>query len=152
MAWRAEMNRLPTKVELVKRGVHIAKTCVWCDYCEETSIHVLSDCIIATNVWERIGRWCGVEPIYAFEVKDLLQVYKKVTGGKMRRNIVHGVMIVTMWVLWKARNESVFNGKTAHIGDIVANVKSLSFLWLKNRSKCNNLVWKDWCRSPLYLM
>ncbi|XP_022027113.1 uncharacterized protein LOC110928406 [Helianthus annuus] len=106
MAWRAEMNRLPTKVKLVKRGVYIPNTlCVWCGYHDETSMHVLADCIIAINVWERIGKWCGLELIYAFEIKDLLQVYKKVLGGKMKRKIVHGVMIVTMWSLWKARND-----------------------------------------------
>ncbi|KAM0036124.1 putative RNA-directed DNA polymerase [Helianthus debilis subsp. tardiflorus] len=153
MAWRAEMNRLPTKVELVKRGVYIPNTlCVWCDYHEETSMHVLADCIIAINVWERIGKWCGLEPIYAFEFKDLLQVYKKVSGGKMKRKIVHGVMIVTMWSLWKARNDSAFNGKKVAIGDVVSSVKSLSYLWLKNRSKCNNIGWKDWCWSPLYML
>ncbi|PWA59565.1 reverse transcriptase zinc-binding domain-containing protein [Artemisia annua] len=153
MVWRAEMNMLPTKMELVKRNVDITNTlCSWCDHCEETTIHVLADCIIASNVWDRISSWCGLDPIYAFKVKDFLGVYKTVKGDKMRRKIVHGLIMVTLWSLWVTRNDTIFNGKKPNVGDIVAKIKSISFLWLKNRSNCNRLLWEDWVRSPLYML
>ncbi|KAJ0864858.1 hypothetical protein HanRHA438_Chr12g0534371 [Helianthus annuus] len=56
--------------------------------------------------------------------------------------------MVTMWVLWNARNEKIFQGKEAQ----VVEVKSLSFLWLRSRSKFNSLAWKDWKLFPLYMV
>ncbi|XP_022007729.1 uncharacterized protein LOC110906995 [Helianthus annuus] len=132
MVWRAEMDRIPTKAALVKRNIGITDTrCPWCNCYEETVMHVLSDCLIATNVWDEIGRWCRLDPIYAFEIKDLLEVYKSMNGSKKGKKIVHGIVIVTMWSMWKARNDSIFNGKRPNVENIVASVKSITFLWAK---------------------
>ncbi|KAJ0578265.1 putative reverse transcriptase zinc-binding domain-containing protein [Helianthus annuus] len=97
MAWRAEMNRLPTKMAHIRRNVAIPdSSCSWCNYNDETVMHVLSDCIIASNVWDWIGRWCRLDPIYAFEIKDLLEVYKSVKGCKKMKNLVQGIIVVAM--------------------------------------------------------
>ncbi|XP_076955628.1 uncharacterized protein LOC143630518 [Bidens hawaiensis] len=152
MAWRAKRNRLPTKLELAKRNVDIPnKMCALSESCEESADHIFSACFVATSVWEGIERWCGLETIYAFEVRYLMEVFNFATGGKMGKRIVHGVIVV-VWCIKKARDDSIFNGKKANIGKIVASVKSLLFLWLKSRSRFKKIVWKNWCKSSLYML
>ena len=126
--------------------------CPWCRTRDETEMHILVDCLIAAMVWDCIGSWCRIPPIFAFGIKDLLQVYKTFPGCKMKKKIVHGIVVVSMWAIWKARNETVFNGKEPSVERIVSTVKSMSFLWVKNRTKCNRIVWKDWSRYPLYML
>ena len=153
MAWRAEMNRIPTKEALAHRNIVIQDTsCSWCRATVETEVHVLVGCFIAANVWDRISTWCRIPPIFAFSIQDLLQLYKTGPGCKMKKKILHGIVMVSMWAIWKARNDTIFNGAQPSVELILSSVKSLSFLWFKNRTKCNRLVWKDWCRFPMYML
>ncbi|KAJ0490643.1 hypothetical protein HanRHA438_Chr12g0569991 [Helianthus annuus] len=46
--------------------------------------------------------------------------------------------------IWKSRNDWVFNGYKGSTGRIVDEVKEMSFLWIKERSKLKNLVWDRW--------
>lgn len=153
MAWRAEQNRLPTRVALVQRSIVIQdRLCPWCRDVDETVTHVLADCLIAARVWDCISSWCRIPPIFAFNIQDLLQVFTTVKGCKWKKKIVHGIVIVTMWAIWNQRNETIFRGMEPSVENIVSMVKSLSFLWLKNRTRYRRLVWKDWSRYPLYIL
>ncbi|KAI7743747.1 hypothetical protein M8C21_007761 [Ambrosia artemisiifolia] len=127
MVWRAEMGRIPTKLELVKRKMTLPDTlCPWCEMEEESVMHSLVGCLVASAVWDAIGRWLGIPPIFAFELRDLLEVYKTVGGDKLKRKLVQGIVMVTLWALWYARNDLVFNGKKPLGPDIIARIKSLS--------------------------
>ncbi|KAJ0679465.1 hypothetical protein HanOQP8_Chr12g0459781 [Helianthus annuus] len=44
----------------------------------------------------------------------------------------------------RSRNDWVFNGYKGSTGRIVDEVKEMSFLWIKERSKLKNLVWDRW--------
>ena len=55
-AWRTCMNGLPTKLNLCKRGVNISPLCPICDQEVESIAHVLFQCDLALQVW---NRWEG---------------------------------------------------------------------------------------------
>ncbi|KAJ0908686.1 hypothetical protein HanRHA438_Chr07g0313201 [Helianthus annuus] len=57
-----------------------------------------------------------------------------------------GIVIVACWCLWKARNRVVFSSGQANVDDIFNEIRSLGFLWFKNRSKCKSISWSDWCK------
>ncbi|MFS8023181.1 hypothetical protein Hanom_Chr16g01448441 [Helianthus anomalus] len=78
-------------------------------------------------------------------------LYKNVHGGKWRKKIIRGIVMVTTWALWNTRNVEIFQDKDTKIMEVVAEVKSRSFLWLKNRSKFKCIDWKDWAIYPLYM-
>lgn len=152
VAWRTEFDRLPSRIALARRGVQIVHTsCPLCAANVEDLNHLFLGCGHANGVWSFICKWCKIDPFFAYDCEDLLLLYKTVHGGKWRKKIIRGIVIVTIWVLWKTKNAMVFQQTKTQVREAVAEVKSFSFLWLKHRSKFKCIVWKDWVEYPLYL-
>ncbi|KAJ0609369.1 putative reverse transcriptase zinc-binding domain-containing protein [Helianthus annuus] len=136
VAWRAEKERLPTRDALERRGVTVQSTeCIICREYPETSDHLLVSCGYAQIVWQALFQWCKTHPILAFSLRDILDSYKQLDGSKERRKAFHAVCLVTVWSIWNMRNELMFRGKDKSVNNIVEEIKTKSFLWIKNRSK-----------------
>ncbi|GKB81652.1 RNA-directed DNA polymerase, eukaryota, partial [Tanacetum coccineum] len=61
-AWRARRECLPTRVNLVRRGVFLESTsCPLCESCEEDIDHVFFRCDLAQIIMRRICRWWDLE-------------------------------------------------------------------------------------------
>jgi len=57
-AWRVLHDRIPTRVNLYRRGVPvISPLCPFCSLSEESSQHLFLDCAFAQQVWSRCYRW-----------------------------------------------------------------------------------------------
>ncbi|KAJ0523309.1 hypothetical protein HanIR_Chr10g0492371 [Helianthus annuus] len=57
-----------------------------------------------------------------------------------------GIILITCWQIWKARNELVFSGKKPKAEEVFSAIKSIGFLWFKIRLKYNDLSWVKWCK------
>ena len=126
-----------------------------CDFCNsnaETSTHLFTGCIFAAEIWSRIEAWCRISPIFAFEVSDLLKVADYQRASKDNKYILRGIIITTLWAVWKERNNRIFNNKRRRAIEVVEHIKSTSFFWIRNRSKFKVIDWIDWCNSPLNIM
>ena len=153
LAWRAEMNRLPVKLELLRRNIQIGNsTCPMCNWQEESVEHLFTGCSVAHEVWLAIGNWCGVGHILVFSVRDILEAFRKASDGKKGKKIVRGIFIIASWCLWIARNEKIFHNKEVVSRFIISNVKRLSFFWLAHRSSFKDLDWNSWRASPVYML
>ena len=151
LTWRVARDRIPTRVALVRRGINLQDlSCPLCGCHDEDANHLFVRCEVAFQVWSSICIWCKLSPFFAYDFEDLMLLYKNVHAGKWRKKIIRGIIMVTTWVLWNGRNTKVFQNKDMKILEAVAEVKSKAFLWLKFRSKCNNIVWNDWVKYPLY--
>ncbi|KAF5753621.1 putative RNA-directed DNA polymerase [Helianthus annuus] len=82
------------------------------------------------NVGEDVCRLCG-------DSEETL------TGVK--KEMVYGILIVSCWRIWKARNDKAFSNIAPDVVKIVADVKALGFLWYKSRYKKDTVDWKRWC-------
>ena len=153
LAWRLEMDRLPTRVALVRRCIDVQDvSCPLCQSVEESSKHVFSGCCFTFGVWSIIGKWCKIDPIFAFDIEDLLLLHQNAAESKWAKKIIRGIVMISCWAIWNERNKKVFQGENPSVVKVVATVKSLSFLWLKSRARFNSLHWKDWVCSPLYML
>jgi len=90
-AWRLFRDRLPTKDNLLRRGVidHDSRMCVaGCDLVELSS-HLFLHCNIFGTIWHLIYRWLGVSVTNPFYVLDHFHQFGFSGGiGKMRRSIL----------------------------------------------------------------
>ncbi|XP_021995600.1 uncharacterized protein LOC110892758 [Helianthus annuus] len=151
--WRAEMDRIPTKEALIRIHVNIQDdSCALCNSATENVMHLFTGCYFACGVWSAVGIWCDIGPVMAFDFIDLLHVQDQSHRGKWAQKIIRVIVYITCWVVWKLRNERIFQGANPKVVDAVARIKSWPFLWLKNRSKYTCIEWKDWGRNPLYML
>ncbi|XP_022001679.1 uncharacterized protein LOC110899108 [Helianthus annuus] len=150
LVWRALLNRVPTVVELIKRGVNILDTaCSLCHSDLETALHLFTGCIFSHEVWFRIERWCRLNHTFIFDVTDLIRVLESTSMSKDNKHILRGIVYTFMWVLWIERNDRIFNDKKRSPIQIVENIKSTTYFWLRNRTRWKDTDWKTWCICPL---
>lgn len=143
--WRLWLNKLPSKVALMLRGINIDSVeCPFCGEYEETMDHLLTGCKASKELWNAIEGWCKISPMLIFSAKDLLTFHKYVKGSKVRKLLVQSVILVTCWVIWKSRNNVVFNGLKLHTEGMLNDVKTWGFLWIKNRFSKRCFDEKQW--------
>ncbi|KAJ0937689.1 putative reverse transcriptase zinc-binding domain-containing protein [Helianthus annuus] len=150
VAWRAEMERLPTKCALRRRNIMVQNNlCVHCGYFEESCEHVFVMCQFAQAIWQYIADWCRIPPVVAFEVRDLLDLHSGALNGRKKKKALHAVVLVTFWSLWKMRNEVVFRQASPCTTKILDEIKAMAFLWVKHRSRMVELTWEKWSRLEI---
>lgn len=145
------MSRIPTiYVGTWKGNIPIAnRLCTLCKSSWESADHIFTGCAVTAVVWENISWWCKIPHIFAFSVRDLLDISDFVDLEASEKDIIHGIIIIACWRIWKTRNERLYGGKEVKIGEIIGDIKSLWLLWFKNWSKCNDVDWFVWCNFKL---
>ncbi|KAM0052219.1 putative RNA-directed DNA polymerase [Helianthus debilis subsp. tardiflorus] len=151
--WRAMLERIPTKNALIKRNIQVGSDqCGLCGEEPESVDHIFTACRVSHSVWSGFCRWVRLPMFFAFSLADILDLSKNVNGDKAYKDIVRGLVSVTCWCIWKARNAKIFSDGKGSSEEIIGEAKVLSFLWLKNRSSHCNLVWRDWHSFPMYML
>ncbi|KAL4577094.1 hypothetical protein LXL04_013197 [Taraxacum kok-saghyz] len=140
--WRAVLNRLPTKSQLASRGVPMPSSfCSFCGQWEENDLLFL-------EVWSVWLAWSELDSSGAQNVEQLLHLSHVSCQSPKQKKVIHAVMMVTLWVIWKARNDRIFNNRWSTPGSLLDEIKAQSFLWIKNRGKELRLNWTSWCIFP----
>ncbi|KEH21663.1 hypothetical protein MTR_7g013900 [Medicago truncatula] len=62
------------------------------------------------------------------------------------------IWFACVWVLWKERNNCIFQETVSSSLDLLEKVKLLSFLWLKANQASFHYCYHDWWRYPLPCM
>jgi hypothetical protein len=57
LAWKGLLDRIPTRVNLVRRNVlpnNATSNCVFCKVDDETNNHIFLDCMVSWSVWSKL--------------------------------------------------------------------------------------------------
>ncbi|KAD5961320.1 hypothetical protein E3N88_12793 [Mikania micrantha] len=148
-AWRAVMGRIATFDALQKRGMRlISGLCPNCGMWDESCDHLLVTCMIAKVVWEQICSWLKIPmPANVVNVEGWLYYVEDLDGNEKKKKLINMIFQATLWSIWKARNDKVFQMKNISSFQIVEDIKELSYLWIHNRSRFSLANWNIWCRS-----
>ncbi|MFS7920854.1 putative NmrA-like domain, reverse transcriptase zinc-binding domain-containing protein [Helianthus anomalus] len=150
-AWRAELNSIPTSLALRNRNIPIDDvSCPLCHFGDESVDHLFSSCWVASSIWQYISSWCKIPLFFVFSFKDILDMHISVKVSDQWRAAIQGILIISCWSLWRARNDLKFSGKPVSIDKIISEIKALSFLWFSNRSKYKDVSWDRWCKFKFY--
>lgn len=153
--WKAIRNRVPTKDNLALRNVLSPETstlCVLCTRQEESSRHLFLHCEVARLVWLGLMAWMGS----AFLIPPNLFVHWYCWMGEVtNKKLVKGLGLIwhtTIWFLWKARNDKIFNNTTFEVDEIVEKIKVMSWRWLLTRTKTPVCLFYEWCWNPQFCL
>jgi hypothetical protein len=151
-AWRLLRNRLPTKSNLVAKGIiH-----TWTDLCVagcgqvETADHLFTSCFAFVSLWQQVRHWIGFVGADINIVADHLVQYTHMTGGgKAKRSFMQLIWLLTTWVVWNERNNRLFNNVITDVPRLLDKIKSLSLAWLLAKKAVFVFGTQRWWSSPL---
>lgn len=157
--WRSSLNRLPTRGNLVRRGVDISSSlCPFCDNTAEEIEHCIINCPRAFTIWRKVWCWWGLNPplfLPSFTISDIASNRIRSLGCDRLNKVLHGVISITIWALWKWRNRIV-NAVPDLVSsireeDIFPSIQTLSKLWISARFKSHIANWNNWVSKPFDL-
>ena len=153
LVWRIDKGRVPTRVELIRRNIVLPSArCPMCNSADESVSHIFFSCIFASGVWSLVWRWCKMSVASFADYEAVLKWPLSSSNSAKEKKIICGIFWVTSWAIWKERNKVVFQNGDPKVLEVVSLVKSMSFIWLKYRSKYHRIVWNDWVKYPLYML
>jgi len=117
--WRALLERLPTKVNLSRRGVVVSdKNCVLCLDREESNQHLFLECKITYQVWNNCFRWFGILCVQDNDLKYHFENFHLVHMNTKQNMIWKGVWAAVVWSIWDHMNRVIFNQGKVDVEEI----------------------------------
>nr|KAJ0209586.1 hypothetical protein LSAT_V11C400182710 [Lactuca sativa] len=149
--WRAKLGRFPSVVALQKMGVWLDSIdCTYCNHDEECGDHILIKCPFSREVWEWILKWCGINHTPFHTIVEVIDFAAGWGNCPKKRRILQVICYGTLWSIWKARNDRLFNNRRTSQAKIADLIKSLVFTWINFRGTYGRtLNWSEWCSVPL---
>jgi hypothetical protein len=152
LAWRLLRDRLPTKLNLVRRGllsVAAARCVAGCGH-DESATHLFLHCDTFGSLWQHIRSWIGVDGVDPYEINDHFLQFTHYTGSSNKRtSFLQLIWLLSVWVVWNDRNNRIFNNTQTTIDRLLEKIKFHSFWWLKANNA--NFVYgsQRWWSDPM---
>ena len=126
-SWQLILDRIPTRLNLVRHGVPLpdgSLGCVFCDGPSESSVHLFLSCLSIVPVWYQVSRWLGwvfVPPL------GLAQHFQAFVGLGWGKRVRLGLLLVWHAVVWTSRNDLNFDGGTLREEPVMDRAKLLAW-------------------------
>ena len=147
--WRALLRRVPVNANLRSRGISVqSELCSLCEGEKETVDHLFVKCKVAEEVQDWILQWCGTTTRRFQNMEEFLDFGATWGNCPKKKEITNLIFYCTIWHIWKARNNKVFNKVKISSAKIADDIISQSFEWYKYRSSKTCNKWIDWSISP----
>lgn len=152
LAWRLLRNRLPTKANLVARGMINEDVQLRVSGCGEVEIaqYLFVSCPIFRELWSHVREWVGVCGADPFSVSDHFLQFTYLAGGATsRRSFMQLLWLLCVWVVWNTRNNRQFNNTDISIHQMLEKVKINSYWWMKAANVVFVFGVHNWLSCPL---
>ncbi|KAK2367272.1 putative mitochondrial protein [Trifolium repens] len=132
LLWRILHNAIPTKINLLNRGIMCDSMCPMCYREPETTNHIFQQCEWARQVWFGCPLTITTSNVQTQSFPDWLS-YMLINSTKECMQTISTVI----YSIWIARNKRIFQNKSIPAKDVVAQaMKNLSEYrrhWIENR-------------------
>ncbi|CAJ2667177.1 unnamed protein product [Trifolium pratense] len=146
-AWRLLRDRLPTKANLVIRGILSTETHLCAFGCGEveSAQHLFLSCSSFGLMWPIVSSWIGSSLVTAQNLPEhFVQFTSSAGGSRVRRSFMQLVWLACVWVMWTERNYRLFTGSANSVHHMLDKIKTFSFRWLKATSSTLALNCHSW--------
>ncbi|GKD90202.1 RNA-directed DNA polymerase, eukaryota [Tanacetum coccineum] len=147
-AWKLYLDRLPTRSNLLLRGVHIPdSSCSVCASGHETSSHLFFSCCFISDVVRLVCRWWNVTWSPFGSYSEWLSWFNSIRLNSFAKGLLEGVFYVSWWSVWIFRNQLLFSAQTPRKDVIFDDIVSRSFTFC--HSRCSRTFnWDSWLQHP----
>ena len=128
-SWQLLLDRIPSRLNLVKCGVPLpvgGLGCAFCDAPSESTVHLFLSCPSFLPVWYQVCRWLGWEFVIPLRLAQQFQAFIGLGRGK---RVMLGLLLVwhaVIWTIWASRNDLIFVGGLLREEPVVDRVKLLA--------------------------
>jgi len=153
--WRLLRNRLLTKDNLLRRSIIQYNDIMWVADCgtSETATHLFLGCRISTSVWYHVLNWLGTLSVAPGVLRDHCIQFSNMAGiPRTIHKYFKVVRFAFVWIIWKERNNRIFNNTVSDPSILADKVKLNSYLWLKSKQVLFHYSYHDWWKHPLLCM
>jgi len=152
LAWRLLRDTLPTKNNLLRRGIiqPAASHCVAGCGNDESATHLFFHCDTFGALWQHVRKWLGVSgaDLYTVHV-HFLQFSNALGTSRIRRSFMQLLWLLCVWILWNERNNRLFNNVQMSLIELLEKVKFNSLWWLKANNATFIFGTQRWWSNPL---
>ncbi|GKD39945.1 RNA-directed DNA polymerase, eukaryota [Tanacetum coccineum] len=145
-AWRLLLNRLPTRINIMEREIDIPSIlCSICEFRNKRCVErIFLHCEVASQIWHRIGIWLDYTfPTFSRD-SDILEILDAQQQTRKDKIIMEVIILSTVWVIWRFRNNVIFNNSKFRRSNIFDNIVVSSFDFLSSRYKKSSIDWNIW--------
>nr|XP_009630847.1 uncharacterized protein LOC104120728 [Nicotiana tomentosiformis] len=109
--WLHNHGRMLTVDRLIKWGLNINPTCVFCRAENETRYHLFVECGNANQLWWRLFLWQQMQPVAINTWGQFFQWFIEQTKGKSKHaQVLKMIYAETLYAFWRERNKRIFEG------------------------------------------
>lgn len=106
--WRAALDRLPTLVNLAKRGVPVENVlCPFCKRENETVSHCLIKCPASIPLWKKLESWWSCSIPSDLEISSLATNAFSIISDQRISKAFFATCFILVWLIWKRGNRLV---------------------------------------------
>ncbi|GKA12702.1 RNA-directed DNA polymerase, eukaryota [Tanacetum coccineum] len=147
-AWRARLNRLPTRGNLLARGVSLdSSLCPICNELQEDSDHLFFSCDLGKCTLQNICRWWNLQWEEVSSFVDWYSWFSSIRLPIKLKTILEGVFYTSWWHIWSFRNRLIFDPSPPRRYVLFDDIVSSSFTWCVNRIS-SSFTWEYWLKNP----
>jgi len=151
-SWQLLLDRIPSRSNLIRRGVHLpidGRGCVFCDGSSESSVHLFLSCPSFFPVWYQVSRWLGWEFVMPLGLALQFQAFTRLGGGRRVRLGLLLVWHAVIWTIWASRNDLIFAGGALREEPVVDRVKLLAWKWFQTKCSASPCSLYEWEVQPV---
>ncbi|KAK1410355.1 hypothetical protein QVD17_36891 [Tagetes erecta] len=112
------MDHIVSKAALSRRNIIPDVICQLCSHNEENANHILKYFNSSTSLWYAITSWCKLPSITTTNILELLDLPDSWPFQPRKRKLIRAVFLITLWSIWKARNDKSLNDNQKSVRDL----------------------------------
>jgi hypothetical protein len=150
-SWQLLHNRIPTRDNLMRCGIirdANLSDCVVCEGVRESSTHLFLHCQYAAQIWGEIFKWLGVILVMPDSLQCFFEYFSGFARSNKARKGFHLVWHTALWLIWKVRNDVIFNNVAKNALECAEDIKVLSWKWSAHKLKISPCLYYEWCWDP----
>jgi hypothetical protein len=108
-SWLLFQDRIPHKINLVRRSLlnrEQSVNCVLCEQYPENFVHIFLLFFVANIIWRKVLFWLGVSSVILSSVESWFMLFRSFFVGKVMKNRGVSIWFYVIWSLWLSRNPS----------------------------------------------
>ncbi|XP_071719302.1 uncharacterized protein [Rutidosis leptorrhynchoides] len=138
LLWRVALDRLPTRLNLSRRGLEIEDIgFILCDAYMKSSNHLLFECQLAADIWRKVRLWTDVALPSFSNWLDFVVWYDGWRVKEETKLELYVIVAALIWHVWRFRNSVLFPGDVMKKNLLFDSICSFSFSWICSRGKVN---------------